>query len=117
EIPFALDEVLHLHVDAEPAAEFSRAAGIGPQRAALHHHRAFQLDAFDRAVAHVTLADRDRAGLAVLERPAAPAAALDALHHEAALGLGVGAEEHHRAAEQRMVPGRDAVGHGLGQRH
>ncbi len=35
EIPFALDQVLHPHVDAEPAAEFSGAAGIGAQPAAL----------------------------------------------------------------------------------
>ena len=88
----------------------------GPQRAALDHHRAFQLDALDRAVAHVALADRDRAGLAVLERPAAPAAALDALHHEAALGLGMGAEEHHGAAEQRVMAGRHAVRHRVGER-
>src|SRR6185503_1027775 len=82
EIPTAFDEVAHLRVDAEPAAMLTRAGGVGAQCAALHHHRAFQFDALDRAVAHVALTDGDRAGLAVLERPSAPAAALNALHHE-----------------------------------
>jgi hypothetical protein len=40
EIPFAFHQVLHLHVDAEPAAILSRAARVGAERAALHHHRA-----------------------------------------------------------------------------
>ena len=70
-----------------PPRNLPGAARIVPQLARLDHHRAFQLDAFDRAVAHVALAHRHRAGLAVLERPPAPAAALDALHHEAPLGL------------------------------
>ncbi len=98
-----------------PPRYFAGAAGILPQPAAFYHHRAFDLDALDRAVAHVALAHRDGGGLAVLGRPAAPAAAFDALHHEAALGLGMHAEEHHRAAEQAMMPGRHPVAHGLRQ--
>ena len=35
EIPFPLDKVAHAHVDAEPAAIFAGAAGIGAQSAAL----------------------------------------------------------------------------------
>src|SRR5712691_1803240 len=116
EIPLALDQIAHAHVDAEPAAELAGAAGILPQLPAFDHHRAFKLDAFDRAVAHVALADRDRAGRPVLERPAAPAAALDALHHEAPPGRGMGPEEYHRAAEQAVMTGGHALGHGLGQR-
>ena len=83
-----------------------------------HHHRALQLDALDRAVAHVALADRDGAGLAVLERPAAPAAALDALHDEArAWSSGCDAEEHDRAAEQRRdAPAGTRSGIALAQR-
>src|SRR6516165_1624836 len=116
EIPFALDQIAHAHIDAEAAAIFAGAAGIRAQRAALHQHRAFELNAFDRAVAHVPLADRDRAGLAVLERAAAPAAALDALHHETAFGLRFDAEEYDRAAEQRMVAGRRPRPHRGGER-
>src|SRR5215467_14348537 len=93
EVPVPLDQILDLHVDAEPAAVLASAAGILAQRAAFDHDRAFELDAFDRAVAHVTLADRDSGGFAVLARAPAPAAAFDALHHEAALGLGMQAEE------------------------
>src|SRR5262249_31004171 len=88
EIPFALDQVAHPHVDAEAAAMLAGAAGIGAQRAAFDQHRALELDPFDRAVAHVALAHRDGAGFAVLERPPAPAAALDALHHEPPVGPG-----------------------------
>src|SRR5882672_6611088 len=102
EVPAPLDQVAHAHVDAEPATVLPRAAGIPAQRAAFHQHRAFELDALDRAVAHVALADRDGGGLAVLAGTAAPAAAFDALDHEAALGLRVHAEKHHRAAEQPM---------------
>src|SRR5262245_53595318 len=73
EIPEPTDHVAHVHVDAEPAAIFAGAAGIAPQRAALDQNRALELDAFDRAIAHVALTDRYGRGLAVLERPAAPA--------------------------------------------
>src|SRR5262249_21360029 len=83
DMPPAYDQLAEVHGDAGPAAVFAGAAGIAAQRAALHQHRAFELDALDRAVAHVALADRDGRGLAILERPAAPAAAFDALHHEA----------------------------------
>src|SRR5207248_1597379 len=76
-----------------------------------HQHRAFELDALDRAVAHVALADRDGGGLAVLCRPSAPAAAFDALYDEAALGLRVHAKEYDRAAEEAMVAGRHTIGH------
>src|SRR5262249_47325521 len=106
EIPFPLDQVAHAHIDAEAAPIFSRAAGIRAQRAALDQARAFELDAFDRTVAHVPLAHRHRAGLAVFERPAAPAAAFDALHDEAPVGLRMRAEEHHCAAEQTVVTRR-----------
>src|SRR4029453_19647633 len=116
EIPFPLDQVAHAHVDAEAAAILAGPTGIGAQCARLDQDRAFELDAFDRAVAHVALAHRHRAGLAVLERPPAPAAAFDALHHEAALGLRMYAEEHHRAAEQAVVAGRHALRHGWGER-
>src|SRR5262245_62683104 len=68
EIPAPIDQVAHMHVDAEPAAIFAGAAGIAPQRAALDQNRAFELDAFDRAIAHVALTDRYGRGLAVLER-------------------------------------------------
>src|SRR5262249_36744586 len=98
EIPFPFDQGSHPHGDAEAAAIFSRAAGIRAQRAALDQDRAFELDAFDRTVAHVALAHRHRAGFAVFERPAAPAAAFDALDDEAPVGLRMRAEEHHRAA-------------------
>src|SRR5262245_4826353 len=93
EIPAPVDQIAHMHVDAEPAAIFAGAAGVAPQRTAFHQHRALELDALDRAVAHIALAYRDRRGLAVLERPAAPAATFDALHHEAAFGFGMHAEE------------------------
>src|SRR5207245_709104 len=83
---------------AGPAAIFAGATGVPPQRAALDQDRALELDAFDRAVAHVALAHRHGRRLAILERPAAPAAAFDALYHEAALGLGMHAEEHDGAA-------------------
>src|SRR5262249_32084161 len=33
EVPFAVDEVAHAHVDAEPAAVFPGAARVAPQRA------------------------------------------------------------------------------------
>src|SRR5438105_15399400 len=89
EIPPPLDQVAHPHVEAEPAAILAGAAGIPAQRAAFHQHRAFELDTLDRSVAHVALAHRDGGGFAVLERTPAPAAAFDALHHEAAAGLGV----------------------------
>src|ERR1700688_1615014 len=84
EIPFALDQVAHMDVDAEAAAMPAGAAGVRAQRAALHHHRTFELDAFDRAVAHIALAHRYGAGFAILAGPSTPAAALDALHHETA---------------------------------
>src|SRR5712672_2889442 len=115
EIPFALDQVAHPHVDAEPAAEFSGAAGTRPQAPPLDQHRAFELDALDRAVAHVALAHRHGRGLAILGRSAAPAAAFQALHHEALIGFRMHAEKHDRAAEQPVVAGRHAVGHGLGE--
>src|SRR5207245_788249 len=111
EIPAPVDQIAHMHVDAEPAAIFAGAAGIAPQRAALDQDRALELDAFDRAVAHVSLAHRHGRRLAILERPAAPSAAFDALYHEAALGLGMHAEEHDGAAEEPMVPGRHPVAH------
>src|SRR5579883_27900 len=116
EIPLALDQVAHPHVDAESAAKFARAAGITPQPAALHQHRTLELDPFDRAVAHVALAHRDRRRLAVLRWPPAPAAAFEALHHEAPVGLRVDAEEHHCAAEEAVVAGRHPVRHRLRQR-
>src|SRR6516165_477976 len=78
EIPFSLDQVAHVHVDAQPAAIFSGTAGIRAQRAGLDQDRAFELDAFDRTVAHVALAHRHRSGFAVFERAATPAAAFDA---------------------------------------
>ena len=116
EIPAALDQVAHLHVEPEPAAMPAGAAGILAQAAALDQHRAFELDAFDRAVAHVALAHRHGGRLAVLGRPAAPAAAFDALDDETALALGMHAEEHHGAAEEAVMPGRHPVAHGLRQR-
>src|SRR5690242_4084224 len=64
EVPLALDQVAHLHVDAEAAAEFAGAAGVRAQAPRLDQHRAFQFDALDRAVAHVALADRDGRRLA-----------------------------------------------------
>src|SRR5262249_56711944 len=101
---------------AEPTGILAGAARMAAQRAALDQHRAFELDALDRAVAHVALAHRNRGWLAVLGGPSAPAAALDALHHEAALGLGMDAEEHDRPAQEPMVPGRHAVAHRRRQR-
>ncbi len=112
EIPFAFDQVCLPYVDAEPAAILAGAAGIRAQGAPFDQHRAFELDAFDRPVAHVALTHRDRAGLAVLIRPATPAAALEALHHEAPVGLRMGAKEHDRAAQKPVVAGRHPVGHG-----
>src|SRR6516165_4091960 len=116
EIPFPFDQVAHAHIDAEAAAIFPRTAGIRAQRAALDQNRAFELDAFDRTVAHVALAHRHRAGLAVFERPAAPAAPFDALHDEAPVGLRMDAEEHHRAAEQTVVTRRHPLRHRRGVR-
>src|SRR5262249_23090632 len=71
EIPAALDEIAHLELDAETAAIFAGAARILAEAALLDHHRAFQFDRLNGAVAHIALADRDRAGFAVLMRPAA----------------------------------------------
>src|SRR5262249_41731952 len=71
-IPFSLDQIAHAHVDAEAAAEFSGAARIWAQCAALDQHRAFELDPFDRAVAHVALAHRYGRGFAVFRRAATP---------------------------------------------
>ena len=88
------------------------AAGIGAQRPALDDHRALQFDALDGGVAHVTLADRHGAGFSVLARPAAPAAALDALDDEAPPRFWVDAEEHHSAAEESVVAGGHAILHG-----
>src|SRR4051794_38316830 len=87
EIPFALNQVAHFHVEAESAPIPPGATGILPQRPAFDQHRTLELDPLDRAVAHVALAYRDGRGLAVLERPAAPPAAFDTLHDKAALGL------------------------------
>src|SRR5205807_2429269 len=87
-----------------PAA--AGAAVVAPQGAARDHPQARELDVLDPAIAHSALANRDGCGLAILERPSAPAAALNALHHEAAPGLGMDAEEHDRAAEKAMVPCR-----------
>src|SRR5438105_3615521 len=101
---------------AEAAAKSSRAARILAQPAALHQHRAFELDALDRAVAHVALADRNGGGFAVLRRPSAPAAAFEALHHETPPGLRMHPEKDHGAAEQAVMAGRYAVGHRLGER-
>src|SRR5262249_56139037 len=106
EIPFAFDQVAHPHVDAQSAAISSRAAGIGAQPAALDQHRALELDPFDRAVAHVALANGNGAGLAVLERPPAPAAAFDTLHHEPTLGGGMYAEEDHAAPHNPLLSPR-----------
>src|SRR5262249_22159456 len=97
EIPLALDQVAHAHVEPEPAAQLAGAAGVRPQPAAPHQHRALELDALDRAVAYVALAHRDGGRDAVLERAPAPAAAFQALHDEAPPGLGVLPEEHHGA--------------------
>src|SRR5439155_14873827 len=77
---------------------------------------AFELDALDRAVAHVALADRDGGGLAVFARPSAPSPAFDALHDEAALGLRMHAKEYDRAAEEAVVGGRHAIAHRRRQR-
>src|SRR5215470_7952963 len=116
EVPAPLDQVAYMHVDAESAAILAGAAGVAPQRAAFDQHRALELDALDRAVAHVALADRHGRGLAILERSATPAAAFDALHHEAALSLWVHAEEYDRAAEEPMVTGRHLGAHRRRQR-
>src|SRR5207302_3947032 len=116
EVPFPVDEVAQLEVDAQAAAELARARRIAAQRARLHQYRALHLDALDRAVAHVALADGDRGRFAVLEGTAAPAAAFDALHHEAAPGLRVNAEEHHRPPEEAVMRGRNPVGHRLSER-
>src|SRR5262249_58428059 len=93
-IPFPFHKIAHAHVNPQPAAIFSRPAGVRPQRPALDQDWAFELDAFDRAVAHVALAHGHRAGLAVLEWPPAPAAPFDALDHETAISLRMRAEEH-----------------------
>src|SRR6185312_14829718 len=103
EIPLALNQVAHFHVEPEPAAVPPGATGIPPQCPAFDQHRALEFDTLDRAVAHVALAYRDGRGLAVLERPAAPPATFDALHDKAALGLGVQPKEHDRPTKQAMM--------------
>src|SRR5262249_51963244 len=115
-IPFPFDQVAHAHVDAQTAAIFSRPAGVRPQSPALDQDRAFELDAFDRAVAHVALAHGHRAGLAVLEWPPAPAAPFDALDHETAIGPRMRAEELDRAAEQTVMAGGHLLRHGRSER-
>src|SRR5262249_10957805 len=79
EVPTPFARVAPGQGEPEPAAMLAGAAGILAQRAALDQHRALELDALDRAVAHVALAHRHGGGLAVLVRPSAPAATLDAL--------------------------------------
>src|SRR5579862_2332959 len=111
EIPAALDQIAPAGLDAEAAAMLAGTAGIDAQRPAFHHHRAFQLDAFDRGIAHVALANRNRAGLAVFRRSPAPTAALDALDDETAFCLRMDAEKDHGAAEKPVMPGRYAVAH------
>src|SRR5712691_4242390 len=93
EVPLSVDEVAHVHIDAETSPELAGAGGVAAQRARFHEHRAFQLDALDRAVAHVPLAYRYGRRFAVLEGPAAPAAAFYALHDETPFRLRVNTEE------------------------
>src|SRR5580704_17278899 len=103
EIPATVDQIAHASIEAEATAMFTGAAGVSTQPAAFYHNGALQLDALDRGIAHVALADRNAAGCAVLERAAAPAAAFDALYDKAALGFRMHAEEHARATEQPMM--------------
>src|SRR3984957_14141284 len=116
EVPAALDQVAHAQIDAEAAAELSGAARIPAQHALLDQHRRLQFDALERAVAHVALADRDRARFAILMRPSAPAAAFEALHDTALAGLRIDPEEHHRAAEQPVMARRHAIFDGRRER-
>ena len=61
-------------LEPEPASIAPGATGIGTERVLVDQHRILDLLQLHRRVAHVALADRDRGGLAVLVRPAAPAA-------------------------------------------
>src|SRR5579864_5600046 len=108
-VPTAFDEAANMHIEAKPAAELAGAAGIGAQSAALDQHWRLHFDRFDAAIAHIALAHRDRRGFAVLGRPTAPAAALDALDDESLAGLRVAAEEHHRGAERAEMRRGNAV--------
>src|SRR5262245_26786140 len=96
EIPPALDQIAHLNVESQPAPVFARTARVLPQTAAFNDHRAFELDALDRPVAHVALADRDCRRDSVFRRPSTPAATFDALDNEPPVGLGMHAKKHHR---------------------
>jgi len=40
-VPAAFDQALHMHIEAEAAAELAGPAAIGPHAAPLDHHRVF----------------------------------------------------------------------------
>src|SRR5579862_683699 len=60
QVPAPSHEIAHLHIEAEPAAELASAARIGAHLALLDDDRETLLQRFDRAVAHIALADRAR---------------------------------------------------------
>src|SRR6185312_246766 len=99
-VPAPGDEVAHFDVEPEPAAELAGAGRIRAQLALLDDDRKALLQGFDRAVAHIALADRAGGRWPIFHRPAAPAAALGALHDEALAGRGIGAEERHIVAHR-----------------
>src|SRR5437879_10314172 len=111
EVPLPFHQIAYTHVDAEPTAVFSGAAGIGAQCTTLDQNRALEFDAFDRAIAHVALTHRDRARLAVFVRTPAPAAALQALHDERAVRFRMLTEKDNGSDEAAVMPGWRFVGH------
>src|SRR5262249_46138855 len=106
--PAAVDQAGHLGDDAETAAKFAGAAGIIAQRTRIDDHRGFELDGFDRRVAHVALTDRHGSGFAIFPWTGAPAAAFDGLQDEVALLVRIVAEEGHGAAERAEMGCRRA---------
>ena len=107
QIPSALDQIAHAEIDAEAAAKFARASGIGTQRSLFDQNGTLEFKALDRAIADVALTNRNGGRFAVLERPAAPSAAFQALHHESLARPGIHPEENDGAAEKSMVRRRE----------
>src|SRR5262249_46296275 len=105
DVPTAGDEIAHLDVEAEPAAELAGARRIGSHSALFDDDREALLQRFDRAVAHIALADGAGRGRTVLIGPAAPAATFCTLHDEALAAL-VEAEERHVVAHRALMRGR-----------
>ena len=116
EAPTAFEQVGELRDHAQAAAVLARAAGTVAQRAPVDSHGRLQLDRFDRRVAHVALADRHRRRRAVGIGARAPAAAFDRLQHEVPVFHRIPAEERESATERPHRCGRNAIGHGIGER-